>query len=111
MLYKRKSPRKRVFLENVEANKKEAGKKPRENVQEEKNANNFLLPVPMMTEHLNHEFDIKFCTGFDNVNIFKVVFENLRSKSSQMKGQKRHLVLQMIIRLMQFYLHQSARIL
>ena len=85
VLYKRKSPRKRVFTENVEANKKEAGKKPRENVQEEKNANNFLLPVPMMTEHLNHEFDIKFCTGFDNVNTFKVVFEHLRSKSSQMK--------------------------
>ena len=56
VLYKRKSPRKRVFTENVEANKKEAGKKPRENVQEEKNANNFLLPVPiMMTEHLNHQ--------------------------------------------------------
>ena len=30
-LYKRKSPRKNVFTENVEANKKEAGKKPREN--------------------------------------------------------------------------------
>ena len=46
----------------------------------------------MMTEHLNHEFDIKFCTGFDNVNIFKVVFEHLKSKSSQMKywqGPKR----------------------
>ena len=35
VLYKRKSPRKRVFTENVEANKKEAGKKPQENVQEE----------------------------------------------------------------------------
>ena len=43
-------------------------------------------------EHLNHEFDIKFCTGFDNVNTFKVVFEHLRSKRSQMKywqGRKR----------------------
>ena len=57
MLYKRKSPRKRVFTENVEANQKEAGKKPRENVQEEENNNNFLLLVPMTTEHLNHEFD------------------------------------------------------
>ena len=85
MLYKPKSPRKRVFTENVEANKKEAEKKPPANVQEEENVNDFLLPVPMMTEHLNHEFDIKFCTGFGNVNTFKVVFEHLRSKSSQMK--------------------------
>ena len=46
----------------------------------------------MMTEHLNDEFDTKFCTGFDNVNTFKVVFEHLRSNSSQMKyweGPKR----------------------
>ena len=85
VLYKQKSPRKGVFSENVEANKKEEGKKPKENVQEEENVNDFLLPVPMTTEHLNHEFDIKFCTGFDNVNTFKVVFEHLRSKSSQMK--------------------------
>ena len=72
--------------------KKEEGKKPRENVQEEENINDFLLPVPMTTEHLNHEFDIKFCTGFNNVNTFKVVFEHLRSKSSQLKywqGPKR----------------------
>ena len=85
MLYKRKSLRKRVFTENVEANKKDAGKKPRENVQEEEKSNKFLLPVPKATEHLNHEFDIKFCTCFDNVNTFKVVFEHLRSKRSQMK--------------------------
>ena len=46
----------------------------------------------MMTEHLNHEFDIKFSIGFDNVNTFKVVFKHLRSKISQMKywqGPKR----------------------
>ena len=85
VLYKRKFSRKIVFTENVEANKKEAGERPRENVQEEKNVNNFLLLVPMTTEHLNHEFDIKFCTDFDNVNTFQVVFERLRSKSSQMK--------------------------
>ena len=36
----------------------------------------------MTTEHVNPEFDIKFCKGFDNVNTFKVVFEHLRSKSS-----------------------------
>ena len=92
ILYKRKSPRKRVLTENAEANKKEAGKKPLENVQEEENINDFLLPVPMMTEHLNHEFDVKFCIGFDNVNTFKVVFKHLRSKSSQIKywqGPKR----------------------
>ena len=71
MLYKRKSPRKRSFTENVEASKKEAGKKLLENIQEEGNVNDFLLPVPTMTEHLNHEFYIKFCRGFDNVNTFK----------------------------------------
>ena len=26
----------------------------------------------MMTKHLNHEFDIEFCTVFDNANTFKV---------------------------------------
>ena len=38
MIYKRKSPRKSVSTENVEASKKETGKKPRENVQEEENS-------------------------------------------------------------------------
>ena len=78
-------PQKRVFTENVETDKKEAGKKPRENVQKEENVSDFLLPVRTMAEHLNHEFDIKFCTSSDNVNTFKVVSEHLRSKSSQMK--------------------------
>ena len=76
----------------METYKKEAGKKPLEKLQEEDDVNDFLLPVPMMTGHLNHEFDIKLCTGFDNVNTIKVVFEHLRSKSSQMKywqGPKR----------------------
>ena len=84
IVYKHKYPRKKVVTENVEANKKEARKKPLENIQEEENVNYFLLPVPMMAENLNHEFDIKFFTGLDKVNSFKV-FEHLGSKSSQMR--------------------------
>ena len=48
--YKRKSPGKWVYTENLEANQKEAEGKPRENIQKE-NVNEFLLPVPVMTEH------------------------------------------------------------
>ena len=48
--YKRKSPRKWVYTENLEANQKEAEGRPRENIQKE-NVNEFLLPVPVMTEH------------------------------------------------------------
>ena len=44
------------YTENVEANKIEIGKKPWKNVQEEENINDFLLPVPVMAGHLNHEF-------------------------------------------------------
>ena len=51
VLYKWKSPRQRAFTEYVDENKKKAGKKPQENVQEEENVNDFLLPVSMMSEH------------------------------------------------------------
>ena len=43
MFYKWKSPRKRVFTENVEANKKETVKKPLANVQDEEIVNDFFV--------------------------------------------------------------------
>ena len=52
---------------------------------ENENVNDFMLPVPVMTEHLNHEFNMKFSTDLENANSFKVITNRLGSKSYHMK--------------------------
>ena len=43
------------------------------------------MPVPLRLQHLNREFNIRFCTGIETVETFKAIYDFLLPRSKIMK--------------------------